>query len=129
VIEIVAKCDPAMSGFFPYQTGRSRKQGVGKLACGHADMVGQRVQLSKQVRHANRAEMISELSPRLVIANVDLARPLDPDLLPVKKGAHAKGRPGPALAFATDNGRLRQKRDRPWFRRARIDNSSTLFGS
>ena len=45
--------------------------------------------------------MISDLSSLLTIANVDPARPLDPDLLPVKKGAHTKGRPRCTLALAT----------------------------
>jgi hypothetical protein len=43
--------------------------------------------------------MISELSSFLTIANVDRAGPLNPDLLPVKIGAHAKGRSSSALAF------------------------------
>jgi hypothetical protein len=81
--------------------GWSRERRIGKPAYGYADMLGQYIRLPKQIRPANRTEMIPDLSPLLTIANVDPTRPLDPDLLPVKKGAHTKGRPGSTLALAT----------------------------
>jgi hypothetical protein len=71
--------------------GWSRERRIGKPAYGYADMLGQYIRLPKQIRPANRTEMIPDLSSLLTIANVDCARPLDPDLLAVKKGAHAKG--------------------------------------
>jgi len=99
VIKLVPEGDPAMSGFLPNGAGRGRKRGIDKPTNSHADMVRPSVQLPKQIRPAGRAEMIPELSPLWRIANVNCAGPLDPNLLPVEIGAHAKGRAGSTLAF------------------------------
>jgi len=72
-----------------------------KSTDGNTDVVWPQVSLPKHRRSACRAEMHSDLSPLLSVADIDLGWSIRANMLPLEKGNNAKHRAGPPLTLAT----------------------------
>src|SRR5215471_13110840 len=83
----------------PHGHRRPGHRRIGEGAKGDADKVRENFRIPEHRGAAVRAEMKFDLSPRVATAQVDLAPPLDADLLFREISADAKGRAGTPLAL------------------------------
>src|SRR5215472_8070543 len=67
----------------------------------NADVVWPQVGIPEHCRSACWAEVLSELSSLLPIADIDFGRPFGVNMLPLEVGTHAKHRAGSPLTLAT----------------------------
>src|SRR5215831_20726403 len=67
----------------------------------NADIVGSQVGFPEHCRSACRAEMHSDLSSLLPVADIDFGRSLGANMFLLEKGTHAEHRTGSPLALAT----------------------------
>src|SRR5215472_18698882 len=67
----------------------------------NADMIRPQVGFPKHSRSACRAEMHSDLSSLLPVADIDFGRSLGANMFLLEKGTHAEHRTGSPLALAT----------------------------
>src|SRR5215472_18370812 len=73
----------------------------------NADVVRPQVGIPEHCRSTCRAEVLSELSSLLPIADIDFGRPFGVNMLPLEVGTHAEHRAGSPLtltAMAGDDG-------------------------
>src|SRR5215831_15132383 len=74
--------------------------GVAESTDGNADMVWPQVGIPEHCRSACWAEVLSELSSLLPIADIDFGRPFGVNMLPLEVGTHAEHRAGSPLTLA-----------------------------
>src|SRR6516225_4789798 len=93
--KVVGESHPAVLRLLPDRNHRRWEVGVMKSTDGNTDLVWPQVGLPKHRRSACRAEMHSDLSPLLSVADIDLGWSIRANMLPLEKGNNAKHRAGP----------------------------------
>ena len=101
VRDIVGEGNPPVLRLLPNRSCWRWEVGVAESTDGNADMVWPQVGIPEHRRSACRAEVLSELSSLLPIADIDFGRPFGVNMLPLEVGTHAEHRAGSPLTLAT----------------------------
>ena len=99
--EIVGERNPAVLRLFVDRQRRRWEVGVIKSTDCNTDMIRPQVGFPKHSRSACRAEMHSDLSSLLPVADIDFGRSLGANMFLLEKGTHAEHRTGSPLTLAT----------------------------
>ena len=100
VRDIMGEGNPPVLRLLPNRSCWRWEVGVAESTDGNADMVWPQVGIPEHRRSACRAEVLSELSSLLPIADIDFGRPFGVNMLPLEVGTNAEHRAGSPLTLA-----------------------------